>query len=717
MAMREGRFLTKNMEMIKMSMPNDSFVNSVTIPLIPVHEGIWADYLEILKKMKADRVLLFSPLDNICRTLHKVRKDVSGKSDLEPVPIQETSDTPSLELFKEWSGMLKDRISYFASHNIETAFWIGHTIGHGGSLSAGDVPAFQQITGPEGMEAEGCFCPLDSNFADYICKALAIMAGSGVGLILLDDDFRLNSHKPAAPVGCFCPLHIEAFNKKTGLMFSREEIVKQALQGRPNSIRKAWLEVLGESLLGFADKIEKSVHTVNPQARIGLATAMTLWDNEGVDMQHLLKTLAGITKPFLRTIGAPYWAKELSQVSWVIEYTRLQKSWTDEWDIEMAAEGDTFPHTRYHCPAAILHSYQQGLHAAGFPGIISYPVVYSPSPDHEDGYVRMYEKSIEHYNSLRRFFPANYIDMGVTPVYKPNNFINVVMPENFEKSTIPWPDEPVALRYLSRLGIPLAYNNTEGPVLLSGYGAAGLTDDELQNLLNRGVVLDATAANWLSQKGIDVGIVASNKGRIPKFENFFDTEFSGKYSGQYIWLLTAADDIYQCFKTRKEVRVLSSFEGNCEEEHYPAVFIYENAKAQRFCVLSFDFFNSKNNMQLVYNYARQEQLTRCLTWVNKKPVSVTVNGEPDVHVICRKSPDSNRIAVGIRNSHLDAINRPELRLDPDLAIGKELELLMPEAGNKCMTSDFEYINDGIYGYLKLNCTIPPMGLLSVGLPG
>jgi len=690
---------------------------SVALPLVPLHEEQWAADLESLQRMGADRALLFMPLDNICRTPVAVKKSVVGDELLQPLPHQETNDTPSLELYRIWSELLRERVRDLDTYGIEAAAWLGHTIGHGGSLSAGGSPGFQPIVGPEGIEAQGCYCPLDPTFAAYIGEAVAILAQSGVSLVLLDDDFRLHSHKPNALVGCFCPLHLQAFEQKTGLSLTREELVQRALQGKPSAIRQAWLEVLGESLLGFAEAIEQAVHAVNPATRIGLATAMTLWSNEGVDMQQLVRTLAGGTKPFLRTIGAPYWVKEPAQTGWVVELTRLQQHWASNWGIELAAEGDTFPHTRYFCSAAVLRAYQRGLHASGFPGMIHYPVVYSPPSNHEPAYVQLQEASRPAFEALSRFFPAHYRDVGVMPVCTPNNFAHVVMPEDAKASLVSWPDEPVGLRYLSRLGIPIAYDDETGPVLLSGYGAAGLPEEELQHLLDRGAMLDATAARWLAERGIDIGITASEPGHTPKFERYHDADFSGRFTGHPIWLLTPGSDIYTRFQVKSEARTISSFEGNDDAERYSAAFLYEDDRGRRFCILAFDFFQAKAGMQLVYNYARQEQLTRCFAWLNHRPLAAVLNGCPDVNLLCRMEPDGSRLAIGIHNHHLDPITNPVIRLAPDIAVRRSIELLQAdhEHAEREFTA-FDYVNDGEYGYLSIHVTIPAMGMLSVGLP-
>lgn len=671
-------------------MENDKkYKLSVPIPLVPFEDFYIEDYLKMLKKMKADRVFLFAP------------------------PLQ-ASYIPDLEQYKIWSDVLKKQIALFNSHGIEAAFWMGHTIGHGGSLSIGNSPLFQQLVGTEGKEASGCYCPMDIKFKDYICSALAIIAESGVELIMLDDDFRVNLHPPEVSVGCFCPLHINAFREKTGIDLSREEIVEKALCGKPNEIRREWLKINGNSLLEFAGEIEHSIHEVNKNARIGLATAMTIWSNEGVDMRDLLLRFAGGTRMFLRSIGAPYWSKDPSNISWIIEYTRLQQHWVNNWDVELLSEGDSFPHTRFHCPAASLHAFQQGLFAAGFTSILNYSLVYAAQPEHEQGYSNRIADGLMNYDAICSFFPENYSSLGVNPLYLPNNLMNMVMPDKPQDAVLSWPDEPVAVRCLSRLGIPAAYEG-DGPVFLSGYGAAGLPQQELEKLLSHGSVIDAVAAEWLVERGIDIGVSRITAGTEPAFEKYFDPEFSGNYTGDHIWLLTPGEKIYYRCDITKGARVISEFSGIGGEAAFPAVILYENALNQRFCVLMFSIYHARDGKQLLYNYARQEQLTRCLAWVNKKPLPVTVNAQPDMHVICRISPDEKRVAIAVQNCHLDTVKNPVLRLDPQIRVGDVIELLLPDADEAHITDDFFYKNDGTYAHLCIHCLIPPMGMLGVGL--
>ena len=108
-------------------------------------------------------------------------------------------------------------------------------------------------------------------------------------------------------------------------------------------------------------------------------------------------------------------------------------------------------------------------------------------------------------------------------------------------------------------------------------------------------------------------------------------------------------------------------------------------------------------------------MSRSFAWIGRKPLTVTVNGHPNLHIICRVAPDNSRIAIAIQNTHLDPVNGVTLRLSPDIYIGDEIEILLPSAAQKKKYGGFTYRNDGTYGYLSIPLSIPPMELLGIGL--
>lgn len=663
---------------------------TIPLPLMPPCKGDWDEYLFLVKQMKAGRVLLCAPMDSMIRRTQVHR----GACAL--------ADAPDPAYFRAWSKELRARIPFFAKAGIETGFWLGHSIGHGGTLSGEATDLFQPVIGPGGKAASGCFCPADPRFRAYLAKVMGIIAESGVGLMLLDDDFRLNLHGADAQAGCFCPLHLELFAEKYGSSLSREELFRKAICGAPSRAREVWLETMASTLMALAGEISASVHGANPKVRLGLATAMTLWSSEGVDMRSLLSLLAGGTRPLIRLIGAPYWSRDPANIGWITEYGRLQKSWLKGFDAEIMVEGDTFPHTRYFCASETLTAFEAGMAVSGITRTLLYPVLYAQTPSREKGFTDGIVASRPAMAALAAFVPDDYVDLGVEPVYRPNGFSHTLMPDDPKAQSLYWPDEPAALRILGRLGIPMGYGG-KGPVVFSGHGAAGLPDAEIRTLLARGALIDATAAKWLSSRGFDLGVESFAPGPQPAFERFLN----GPYAGDEVLLLTDGEGLYWRMKLKKGAEILSEFVTGPGTETYPAAFLC----GKKICVACFDFYAARNGRQLAYSYARQEQWAAVFARISGRPLPAIVPGEPDVRVVCRVAPDGKRVVVCLQNLRVDPLVDPVIRLDPAIEVVSAATMLLPGAVKPVHLKKM-----GKGPSLKVRAQVPAMGMLCLGLP-
>jgi|GEM_PF-4428322 len=656
-------------------------------------EEYFKEYLKMLKEMRADMVLMAGPFPEA---------NVLGK-----------------EQWRRYSGILKQRTRFFDANGIKSGFWMARTLGHSSSFSSTGRRQgliFQELVGPKGQTAHGCYCPLDNDFKKYMAQAVKQIAGSGVKFILLDDDFRMSLHGEEARLSCFCPLHIKKFNKLAKMNLSREQLVKKVICGKPNKTREKWLKLTGESLIGMAKVIEKAAHSVDKKIRIGQCASPSHWCSEGFNMIDLLRTLAGKTSPFVRICGAPYWAKDSTSLSHILEYNRLEYNWIKKHDIEVVAEGDTFPHTRFYCSAIMFHSYTQFIIAAGIPGILDYAIAYSQKPDHETAYVQTAAKYIENYAAIRKFFPEKYIDKGLNIIINQNYNKNISASTDIGKAISDWQTEymPPVLMGISRLGIPLMYNEGTGPVLLSGHMVFNLNDKELKKILKQGVVVDAVAAEWLMKKGIDIGIKSIQKAKNNPVLEHYNGIFNGKHEGSSTWLLNYEKDLYYEFEPGVKAVIASKFQDDNRKEMFPGTILYENARGQRFCILPYDMKKVKGGIQLLLGYAKQHQLAECISWVGKKPLPVFIR-QPDVHIMCKTAKDESRIAIAVQNCHQDTLDKPVLLLNPDIKVGKKIELLLPDSKKSFLSSRFEYKNDGKYGYLKIMCKVRSLELLCVGL--
>jgi len=104
----------------------------------------------------------------------------------------------------------------------------------------------QPLVDPYGRVASAQVCPLDKDWQNYFAQSLRMYAQAGFRIIWIDDDIRLHNHMPLQWGGCFCPLHIAEFNRRTGLQVSREDIATNCTApGPPHPWREQWLGDVG----------------------------------------------------------------------------------------------------------------------------------------------------------------------------------------------------------------------------------------------------------------------------------------------------------------------------------------------------------------------------------------------------------------------------------------------------------------------------------------
>ena len=76
-------------------------------------------------------------------------------------------------------------------------------------------------------------------------------------------------------------------------------------------------------------------------------------------------------------------------------------------------------------------------------------------------------------------------------------------------------------------------------------------------------------------------------------------------------------------------------------DKYPAAYLYENSKGQRFCVLAMDVKRSVGDVVSLKegfrSYAKSKQLAQALEWVGKKELPIKLSGNhPDVYLMCKE---------------------------------------------------------------------------------
>lgn len=535
---------------------------------------------------------------------------------------------------------LHDLSAYFRENGLETAAWIWAFTCDCRKMS------FTPMRGIDGSNIEGFACPKDPSFLDFAAGYMADIAKTGVDMILFDDDLRYG-FLGSAPA-CLCDRHLARVNEIAGTGLSREEVQKMIVSGGPNPVRDAYLRANGEALAEFAGRMRAAVDTVDPEIRFGFCSCLTSWDIDGIDPASLTRILAGKTKPFLRLIGAPYWAVKQSfggmRLNEVIELERMESAWTRAADIETVSEGDAYPRPRINCPASFAEGFDTALRAAGCSdGILKYGIDYNSDPDYERGYADYHEHNRSLYSEIDEIFGGK-TSCGIRIWEFPRKVSLTDVPNGV------WKDVNIqdlfyspAAKLLSHHAIPTVYEGEGVCGICFGENARQLSAEAADS----GLILDTAAAEILRGRGIDTGIGNIGGSRGVSFEIF--AKDGNRIAFPYV-------NVYD-LKLQKGAEILSSD----PESGFPISYRYENERGQRFLVLNFDTRLFYQNDGIFRHCARGKQIGENIPWLCGKKLPAVCTGHPSLYLQSKEKDGT--LAVGLWNFFEDPVFDPTVRLE------------------------------------------------------
>lgn len=638
---------------------------NVPVPLKMLTPENRVKYLKTLKRTVADRIF---------------------------ISISHLSDCGSID----WE-LLADNIRYFSENGIEAAVWFGETLGHGCCISGigtpKDEPAirnFTKIHGITGEENRFSFCPLDDGFADFFADNVKKAAATGTKLIILDDDFRLSLRDYG--IGCACPLHM----KKISALLGGEEIThgtltKYVIHGSPNRYRDAWLKAQGDSLRSLASKLRAACDGIDPTVRMGIMDCYTLWDVDGVTAAELSTILAGSAgKPFIRVSGAPYWGSRRDpDLPGVFEITSLHMAFLPEdHGGEYIGEGDVYPSPRYNCPAAYQDIHDAFLRAEGsLDGDLKFMINYTSLPGYETGYEEKHIRNAEKLKSFGKFF-ADGKRTGVRIYEYRDKMKTADFPEpGFDALSVlsryPYPHGGIMT---ASAGISTVYKGSAACGVLFGENARHIDINELGN----GLVLDASAALILKERGIDTGIEEPN--------SFVPGSVSAEVFGKDGLTVVINDGGARLLTAGLSASAVIESTGNTSLGTIPLSYRYENAEGQKFLVYLFDSLELSRTTGLFFTYARKEQLISAFEWISGAQLPVVPeNRAPFVYLLTKET--DRGLAVGVFNCFADEVLSPSFRVSEiftEVDFGSHTEKI----NNRTVTVD---------------CDIPPFGYIAFTL--
>ena len=489
---------------------------------------------------------------------------------------------------------------------------------------------YVHITSPLGAVSKDQVCPSDEDFCAFACDYMQNIAKSKPDIIMFDDDFRYGFLD--CGLGCACANHRRYMSEILGEEVLLDGLAKKVWSGKGNKYRTAWLKANGYFFKKFAERIRKAVDDVDDNIRIGICACITTWDFDSISAYELARIISGKTKPFLRLIGAPYWAVNRhwgNRVQDVIELERMESSWCkDLTDIDVFSECDAYPRPRFTCSANMLESFDMAMRASGATnGTHKYMLDYYADPDYETGYIEKHLKNQAIYRDIEKEF-SDKQPVGIRVYEFMNKFENTDVPYYYDGNDgVQLLFFSPASRILATQSFPTVYEGVGTVGIAFGENARHLTDDALDN----GLILDITAAKILEEKGVDVGL-DKKLGELHAEKEYFSNE--KRYVG-----------LFDC--PFNEISVKSGAVINSEfisdGKRYIGSYTYKNAKGQNFMVFAFDGYYA--NEHAFRNYARGRQINGFIKGIGKNLPAKT-DGNPDCYMLCKENANGKAVWIG-----------------------------------------------------------------------
>ncbi len=372
------------------------------------------------------------------------------------------------------------------------------TMGHGGEPGA---PAdFQRVVKPDGSSLYR-MCPLDTGFQTYLAAACRTFSALKPDFFMVDDDTRLVWEK--GQHGCFCPLHLAEFGRRTGRSWTREEVL-EAFASDPK-IRDAWMALTVDSLAGHFKTIRENFDKTIP----GIICVCASQGHLEYARRYAEILAAPGQKPTIRGNGAPFhnYGKDLLHIVEMRSKYARQLATVGEGAILMQ-EADTCPHTLWMCSATRLFDHMVMLALDGVKGAKIW--ITRTGNNHERRSGRNYRRIFRENKGLMQWAADVDFRQGgvVIPPCGPSN-------ANFGDL------------FLGLIGVPYRFGKArKGDIVaLTAATLEKLTDDEIDEILSGKVIADGTAAIWLSAHGrsADIGVDAKSwKLKTVQFHEFAD---------------------------------------------------------------------------------------------------------------------------------------------------------------------------------------------------
>jgi hypothetical protein len=548
---------------------------------------------------------------------------------------------------------------------------------------------FQAMVGHDGSVSTGCACPNTPEMRAYVRAKYELVARTRPDFIWVDDDIRMHHHGVAW--GCFCPTCLALFAKRAGKYFPREELVKAFDAPEQGHLRELWVEQNIATIESLLAEVGNTISKTDAKIATGLMTAGVGWTTYSGQAFERWFTALGATKA--RPGGGFYTdAAPLEMLEKALECGRqrvlLPTSLTD-----VQYELENFPYQRLKKSAQAVVSESSLALAYGLNGVAFNMLGMSPSFEDSQQWIA----AIPAARPLWEQWVAHTVGLptaGLWPAWSPQ-----LMARRTVRSGENWlgsaPQHNINLpKVLGDIGLPLAVDAPGCGVVLCGRVAEAFSDAELKDILAGGVLMDSTALELLTARGLGhlTGVRIATRLDNGLMERFTQDELNGRAAGELrdarieFWgNARGMGDVLE--PLTDGVRILTTIEDYFYRVQGPGMTAFENELGGRVVVMGYAPWI------FIQSVGKRLQLQNAADWISRNNMPVRIDETVPLVSAARISADRRRGAVMLINAGMDAIPEatvhirlplPQARL---LAVGQvERPLdIQPEATGGCTT--------------------------------
>jgi hypothetical protein len=492
---------------------------------------------------------------------------------------------------------------------------------------------WQTMVDWQGNAASAVVCPLDPGWRAYYREVLSLYAAEGFRVIWLEDDIRLANHAPLNWGGCFCPLHVADFNRRAGTAATREEIVQAMMQpGPPHPWRAIWLDMWDGTQ---TEMVRQFRETVEPSgAQLGLMSSGPMMHAmEGRRWQEWWSALSRDRPPIHRPHFTGYADAQGDALPLAVHMMDMNRTIHPD-ETEIIPEIESFPHgwaKSFRQTAA--HMVLSQVFGADALHLSVYD--YLGNPPSEQGPTTRF---------LREWRPAL-------------DWLSELFPPTLRSQGIgcPWSEDQTRRKHApsdARTWMEALFCPTHGwPLWLGGFGHAfqmrigadvnalagdmawAFDDERVDDMLQRGLLLDGHAAMVLEERGFGDQIGLANIRFITQADVVYSMEeLTDPNFTSLVGALVNVDDRPCTQRLAQGVllpgaQAVSLLRGPRFERVGHGVVVYENERGGRVAVCPWDV-NAPERYGGQRNQFRAAQLDALMRYLGRGKSLGHVSGGP-----------------------------------------------------------------------------------------